>query len=93
MATKEEVGRRGATNAFNQPYRLNGFSPQWQAKAMGATTAPPKHRAQSTFARGIVGGMLAQACGYGDARINEMLATSFEEAVSNCPIIQQHFGA
>ena len=93
MATKEEIGRRGATNALNKPFRLNGFSPNWQARACGATSAPPKHRAQSTFARGIVGGMLAQALGAGDARINEMLASSFEEAVSHCPTIQKHFGA
>lgn len=63
---KAKRGVAGQTNARNNPFRLNGWPPDWQARRIGAHRGPMAISSGSRLMRGLVGGALAQLLGYGD---------------------------
>lgn len=68
---KKKRGASGLAKAQSEPFRLNGFAPDWQARARGCYQTGPAASGGSTLMRGMLGGALVEALGYGPSRISE----------------------
>lgn len=64
MGDKKARGQAGAANAEANPFRLNGWAPDWQLRLMRAYTIGKAASSGSTTMRGLVGGILATKLGH-----------------------------
>ena len=68
---KKRRGESGKANAEASPFRLNGFAADWQARRAGVYQNPASISGGSTFMRGMVGGALVEAMGFGASTCRE----------------------
>jgi len=61
----QKRGIAGAAHGASAPFRINGWAPDWQAKARGAYQVTKAPSSGSRTMQGLVGGFLAEALGYG----------------------------
>lgn len=71
---KKARGEAGQRNAEYKPFRLNGWSPDWAARAAGAFQVPGAPSSGSMTARGILGGAIVANLGYGALSFNDAKA-------------------
>lgn len=68
---KKKRGMSGLANAASSPWRLNGYAPDWQARAMGVFQSPAAKSGGSSFMRGVYGGILAEMAGFGGFHVSD----------------------
>lgn len=76
-ATKSKRGEAGQAKAKANPFRINGWQPDWNARRLGCHHVPPATSGGSTTMRGMLGGVLAERLGMGSifgSRLEQMLA-------------------
>lgn len=61
----QKRGISGQANAQSQPFRMNGFPPDWQARKYHVNALPHRPSSGSKSMVGIMGGVLAQNLGLG----------------------------
>lgn len=64
MGDKKARGEAGKRNAETNPFRLNGWAPDWQVQRLRAYTIGKAASSGSTTMRGLVGGILAAKLGH-----------------------------
>lgn len=62
---KAKRGASGVANANANPFRINGWPPDWAARRIGATYARPAASSGTLLMRGLMGGILAENLGLG----------------------------
>lgn len=63
---KSKRGASGQANAQANPFRTNGWPPDWAARRAGATHAKPAVSSGTLIMRGLVGGVMCQNLGMGN---------------------------
>lgn len=61
---KKKRGMSGIRNAEDNPFRMNGWPPDWQLQRMRAYKIAGSASSGSTTMRGLVGGVLAAKLGH-----------------------------
>lgn len=61
---KKKRGIAGLAKAQSSPFRLNGWAPDWDARARGVYRGGGSPSSGSTTMRGMLGGVLAERMGY-----------------------------
>ena len=74
MSDVQKRGRAGASNAAASPFRLNGRSPDWQARQMGCYAVGPSSGPTSRSMRGLYGGLLLHLAGFEAGSVAEKMA-------------------
>jgi len=74
---KAKRGASGQANAQANPFRINGWLPDWAARKIGATYAKSADSGGSTFMRGLLGGVIVENLGRGK------MAGSYERMIEH----------
>ncbi|MBR1122138.1 hypothetical protein JQ628_11485 [Bradyrhizobium lablabi] len=61
-------GISGQANAASQPFRINGWAPDWQARKLNVNALSKAPSSGSRTMQGLVGGFLAESLGLGRVR-------------------------
>ncbi len=86
--SKKKRGASGQTNAKNNPWRINGWAPDWQARARGVNRVPGASSSGSTLMRGILGGVIVQILGRGNMVGDYEMAIDHAQARVTHPYLQ-----